>query len=207
MHNNYWKHVIPIYICIVLTKHCSKNLSFEWIFPTKMHYKKIQIVTEKFGNCDGKFQFVMEIVTESTPSQFQSSQIHLWRIRHKLWRTKVRHNFLWRKICDGRCPSQNGCDGLCDGHFRHKIGIVTEIVTDTPSQFPSAKILFGGNFVTEWISSVTKLWRNPSHSVTNCDRSQPIRHNLWRKTVTDFRHIYKLWRCSVTNSVTNYEKN
>jgi len=39
--------------------------------------KNCSIVTEKFRNCDGKVQFVTEIVTESTPSQFHSSQIDL----------------------------------------------------------------------------------------------------------------------------------
>jgi len=104
-------------------------------------------VTENFWNCDGKFQFVTEIVTESTPSQFHLSQKNLWR---KLWR-KVRHNFhrwncpcggvLWRT---GWCPSQN-CDRI-----RH---------------FPS-------QFVTEWWESVTicdgKLWRN-SVTIWFCD--------------------------------------
>jgi len=105
-------------------------------------------VTENFWNCDGKFQFVTEIVTESTPSQFHSSQLSLWRVRHNLWRkysvkkifvTEIVTDFFrHKKICDGNCdgksvtissggiaPGEVFCDEL--GDVRHKI--VTESVT------------------------------------------------------------------------------
>ena len=135
---------------------------------------------EKFWNCDGKVQFVTEIVTESSLSQFHLSQIHLWRIRHNLWRKKVRHNFLWRKICDGNIPSQIVSDGNCDGLFPSQ----SKIVTDFPSQFPEEELDLGRIFVTDWVISVTILWRIPSLSVTICDGPLPFRHNLWRISVT-----------------------
>jgi len=139
-------------------------------------------------------------------------KLKLWR---KLWRKALRHNFARHKFvcdgsvtnCDGNCDGQNsvtifcdgqvvteevrhkkGSDGICDRQFRHKKGIVTEIVTDRPSQVPSAEMLFGDI-----------LWRNPSHSVTNCDG---IRH-IPSQIVTEVSQSVticdgKLWRISVT---------
>jgi len=87
-----------------------------------------ELVTEKFWNCDGKVQFVTEIVTESTPHNF---------IRHKL----ICDGSV--TICDGNIPSQNFCDRNCDGLFPSQKKSVTEIVTESPSQFPEEEWPWG----------------------------------------------------------------
>jgi len=75
-------------------------------------------------------QIVTEIVTEKFPSQF---------------------------FCDGNSASQNFCDGNCDGLFPSQKKFVTEIVMESPSQFPAVEVPWGRKIVTDWVISVTKL--------------------------------------------------
>ena len=76
-------------------------------------------------NCDGKHSVTISFIT----NWFVTGRHNLWR---KLWRTKVRHNFLWRKYSVTKF-----CDGNCDGLF------------------PKEELALGRFFVTEWVMSVT----------------------------------------------------
>ena len=131
-------------------------------------------MTENFWNCDGKFQFVTEIMTESTPSQFHSSQINLWR---KLWRTKVRHNFLWRKYSVTKI-----CDGNCDRLFPSQKNLWRKLWRKVRHNFQRWKCPGGGKLwrkiVTEF-RQIFNFWRNSvTISVRNCERELKKSHHL-----------------------------
>jgi len=123
----------------------------------KLWRKNIEIVTDPS-------QFVTEIVTEKIPSQFF--------VTDNLWRTYSVTISLWRKLWRTFSVTIRNCDGNCDGMF----------VT-----ISGGGIWHGVVFVTEWIISVTILWRT---------------FTIPSQFVTEFRHNLVLWRNSVTNSVT-----
>ena len=97
--------------------------------------------TKKKLNCDGKFLELWRKI--SICDGALSSQINLWRVRHNfLWRKYSVTKFLWRKLWQT---------------FSITKKFVTEIVTESPSQFPEVELPRKSYFVTNWVMSVTKL--------------------------------------------------